>query len=160
MKITIPIDVRVKITKKFEYAHKKSIEYGIKHITKTIKNHIPTNSGNTKESLNYSIDYEKGEARIGWKQNSKEELVGSVLQYGSGQRGKTQYQTSRFGETKPDYTVPIVPTRAKAMTFMGNDGQRKFMKEFKGHPPKYILTRGLVDSMKFLTVVIDENLEK
>lgn len=160
MTINIPIDVRFKITKKFEFAYKQSIKQSIKYITKNIKNEMPTDTGNTKEGLDYNIDWEKGEATIGWNKGSKEELVGSVLQYGSGQRGQSEYQTSKFGEQKPIYTVPIKPTRAQYMSFIGRDGQRKFMKEFEGHPPRYVLTKGLVSSMRFLPIIIDNNLSK
>lgn len=160
MSINVPIKVRIEMTKKFEWAYKKSIEASVKHITRTIKNEMPSASGKTKTALDYDIDYDKGEARIGWKSGTRDELVGSVLQYGSGQRGRNEYQTSRFGEQKPNYTVPIVPIRAKVMSFIGRDGKRKYMKSFIGHPPKYILTRGLLNSMKFLPIVFDNQMNK
>jgi len=159
MSINVPVKVRIEMTKKFEWAYKKAIEVSVKHITKTIKNEIPMKTGRTKHALDYTIDYNKGEAIIGWKKGSKDELVGSVLQFGSGKRGSV-YETSQFGEQKPDYTIPIVPTHSSAMRFIGRDGKWKSMKTFDGHPPKYVLTRGLIKSMRFLPIVFENELNK
>lgn len=160
MSINIPIKVRIEMTKKFEWAYKKSIEVSVKHILKNIKNEMPANSGTTRDALKSDIDYKKGEARIGWEKGSKDELVGSVLQFGSGAKGKEKYQTSKFGEQKPNYTVPIVPTRSKAMKFIGREGNWVSMKTFEGHAPREVLTRGLVKSMRFLPIVFDNEMNK
>ena len=159
MSINVPVKVRIEMTKKFEWAYKKSIEMSIKHITKSIKNEMPSDSGKTKAALDYSIDFNQGEAIIGWQKGSHAQLVGNVLQFGSGAEG-SKYVTSRFGEQRPQYTVPIMPTHGKAMTYMGKDGQRKFMTSFKGHAPKEVLTKGMINSMKFLPIIISNEMNK
>lgn len=158
--MNIPITVKLKITKKFEESYIKAIEESVAHIVKNIKNEIPSVTGNTQNKLKSNIFWDKGYAIIGWDSGSKEELVGSVLQYGSGYRGKSEYQTSRFGEPAQDYTIPIVPVRAKAMSFIDKNGTRRYMKSFIGHPPRYVMTKGLINSMKFLPIIIDNAIKK
>ena len=167
MKIELPISVKIEMSKEFEDSYKKAVTKSVDFIKKNIQNEIPSKSGGVKNTIGYEIDFDTGEARIGWNKNSKDEMVAGVLEYGSGERGKyggTYYDGrsgggyySKFGES-PSYTIPIVPTRGKYMKFMGRDGKPVYMREFKGHLPQYILTKGIANSVKFLPIVFYNNM--
>ncbi|NCD07006.1 MAG: hypothetical protein EOL97_12885 [Spirochaetia bacterium] len=168
MKIDIPLKVKLIVTQDFKDRYRNAIEKSVNHIHKTIKNNYPGTT--TKNALKVEINHDIGEARIGWDVGSKAEMIGTILETGSGERGKYggRYVLSgqsagpykpKFGGKNPDYTVPIVPTRAKAMHFKGVKGDI-YMKSFKGHIAKYKFSDGIAESMKFLPTIIDQEMKK
>ena len=167
MQINIPISIKVEVTKEFEQKYEIAMNKVATHIKENIQNKMP--GVRTKSALKTEIDINKGVGRIGWQKGSHEEMVGSVLETGSGERGRDggTYKSgvsgkayrSPFGDTKPKYTVPIVPTKKKYMSFKGKNGP-VFMKEFKGHIPKYYFSSGVTESMKFLPLIFENEMNK
>ena len=156
---TIPLKIKIEITPEFENAFKEAIKSSVDHITTSIKKEIHNDSGRTASNLEYDINYRKGNAEIKWK-SEKDKLTSNVLQFGSGERGRDTYRTSKFGESKPDYTVPIVPTHSPAMKFIGRSGNWVSMKEFKGHFPKFIVTKGTENAMPEIPMIFYNNFNK
>lgn len=171
MNLNIPIKVTIKPDKKFFERYKTAVNRTLSQTTNIIKQEIP--SKQVKDDLGYTINFAKGEARIGWSKGSKSEMLGSVLEFGSGERGKeggsyssmAKHRGSWSGYKSPfgsqtDYTIPIRPTHSKHMVFMGNNGKMIKMKEFKGHRPRYILTKGLQRAMIEMPKVFANEINK
>ena len=157
----IQVDVEIKLEgiDRFIMSHKKAVKKGVTHIYNNVKRNIG-GSGKIANALQLDYQYEKGYAWIGFPSGSHEELVGSVLQYGSGAMGETYYKPTNFGEKKPQYTNPILPIKGKAMMYVNKNGQKVFMKSFKGHKPKYIMTEAVKNSLRFMPIIISNEMNK
>ena len=110
-----------------------------------------TKSGmvNLRNALKWDFDWEKMEAFIGVPKGGEMEDIAFYTEMGTGERGQKGW-TQWFDEKKPQFTVPIVPIKAKALHFVNAAGQDVFMKQSKGQPPQSWMRKTFYDEQRIV----------
>ena len=124
-------------TQSVEYLFSKVFEYA--PIGKTKSGTV-----NLRNALKWDFDWEKNEAYIGVPLGSEMEKIAFYTEMGTGERGAAGWSVW-FDEKKPQFTIPIVPIKAKAMHFVNTRGQDVFMKKSKGQAPQAWMRRAFYD---------------
>jgi len=130
----------------FKNAFTKSVEfifakcYVYAPVGKTKKGPV-----NLRNALRWDFDWSKWEAQIGIPSGSEMEKIAFYVEMGTGERGDKGWK-QWFDESKPTFTIPIVPTKAKAMHFVNESGQDVFIKKSKGQSPQSFMRRAFWDS--------------
>lgn len=125
-------------TKSVEYIFGKCYENA--PVGKTAKGAV-----NLRNALLWEIYLEDGEAYIGLPKGSELEKIAFYTELGTGIRGSQGWERY-YQEKRPNFTIPIVPIKAKAMHFVNAKGQDIFMKSSKGQPPQAYMRRAFRDS--------------
>ena len=106
---------------------------------------------NLRNALQFDYDWDRMEAFIGLPANSELEKEAFYTEYGTGERGQAGW-TQFFDESMPNFTIPIVPLKAKAMHFVDENGKDVFLKKSRGQNPQAWMRRAFSDNK--------ENVEK
>jgi len=127
-------------TKSTEYLFSKVFEYA--PIGKTSRGSV-----NLRNALKWDFDWKTNEAFIGVPKGSEMEDIAFYTEMGTGERGQKGWRVW-FDEKKPQFTVPIVPIKAKALHFVTESGKDIFMKTSKGQAPQSWMRRAFYDHQK------------
>lgn len=126
------------MTKTVEFIYGKCFE--LAPVGKTRKGAV-----NLRNALIWEVDLPEGAGYIGLPKGSQLEKIGFYTEMGVGERGLTGWQQF-YNEKKPNFTVPIVPLKAKAMHFINEKGDDVFLKTSKGQKPQSWMRRGFKKS--------------
>ena len=132
----------------YRNAFTKSVEYLFAKVFENAPvGKTKTGAVNLRNALKWDFDWEKNEAFIGVPVGSEMEMIAFYTEMGTGERGKKGWKVW-FDEKMPEFTIPIVPIKAKAMHFVGNTGQDIFMKKSKGQRPQSWMRKTFYDERK------------
>lgn len=129
-------------TKSVEYIFSKCFEYA--PVGKSSKGAV-----NLRNALKWDFDKDTGEANIGIPAGSEMEKIAMYVELGTGLRGSQEWK-QWFDEKRPNFTIPIVPVRAKAMHFVDESGKDVFLKKSKGQSPQSFVRRAFYDSKPYV----------
>lgn len=83
---------------------------------------------------------------IGYPKGSKLDKIANYTDMGTGQRGSESFR-SFFGETKPIFTIPIKPLRAKVLHWKSSDNSNIFAKTTKGQKGQAWFRKSIFDNL-------------
>ena len=132
-------------TKSTEYIFAKTFEYAPVGKAKT-------GLVNLRNALQWDFDWRRNEGFIGLPKGSELEDIAFYTEMGTGERGEKGWK-QWFDEKKPQFTIPIVPIKAKTLHFVNEQGQDVFMKQSKGQKPQAWMRRAFWDSQKDVTKI-------
>jgi hypothetical protein len=76
-------------------------------------------------------------------------VLNSIMTHNTGQRGNIEWKVY-YKEKKPQFTIPIVPLRAKAMHYINESGKNVFLKNSMGQSPQAWMRRAFKDNQKYV----------
>ena len=157
------------MTKVFTLAYRRAFTKSVEYLFSKVFEYAPvgkTKSGvvNLRIALKWDFDWKKNEGFIGVPKGSEMEKIAFYTEIGTGERGLRGWQVW-FDEKKPQFTVPIVPLKAKAMHFVNERGEDVFLKKSKGQRPQAWMRRAFYDHRNDVTTIwkkefSDSNMKK
>lgn len=87
-----------------------------------------------RTGMHFETDFKPGlnaVGFIGFPEGSEVEKIAAYTDMGTGQRGSNSFQ-SYFGESKPLFTIPILPLKSKALHWFTPEGEEVFARSSKG----------------------------
>lgn len=141
----------------FSVAYRRAFTKTTEHLFSKVFEYAPvgkTKSGlvNLRNALEWDFDWRANSAFIGIPKGSEMEDVAFYTEMGTGQRGSEGWQVF-FDEKKPNFTIPILPIKAKALHFVNEKGEDVFMKQSKGQRPQSWMRRAFYDHKKDVTKI-------
>jgi hypothetical protein len=126
--------------KSTEYVFGKCFEYA--PIAKSSKGAV-----NLRNALAWDFDYVNFEGFIGIPLGSEVEKIAFYTEFGTGFRGEIGWKVY-YDEKMPNFEIPILPKKTKAMHFVTDEGKDVFFKEGLGQSPQAWMRRAFKDSEK------------
>ena len=89
------------------------------------------------------------EGFIGWPEGSEVQLIANYTEFGTGERGSRTFKQF-YGETKPVFTIPIVPLKKKTMHWKSKMGIDIFAKSTKGQPAQAWIRKAIKEAEPYI----------
>lgn len=143
--------------KVFTTAYKNAFTKSVEYMFSLVFEYAPIGKSsrgavNLRNALAWDFDWTNMEAFIGVPKGSEVEKIAFYTEFGTGERGLKGWQQF-FEESKPKFTVPIVPLKAKAMHYVDDRGNDIYMKKSKGQPPQSWARKAFTDAKPKVKII-------
>ena len=162
--VRIVFNIDLEIPKGYENAYRTSFIKTIELIYSKIYEYAPTGRRtrgalSIRQILSYDFDFNNKTAWVGIPDDSPLADISDYLEYGTGERGSLNFK-SFIGEGKPEYTIPIVPIKAKALHFIDDEGNDVFFTKGKWQTPQPFVRRALAECIPIIPEIWRKEFQK